>query len=140
MVQHFHAGRGVDTSTFVISEFASRKEMQSAQGFFVDEHWLQQENTLKLVKGGGRKPSAVDREWVDGFVANWIGRQSSSWRQHAEILFRAHKEKCATRQNLGKEFLFLFCLSSNKDNSWFENLTQEKGSKRMRERRQSSGR
>ncbi len=66
--------------------------MQSAEGFFVDEHWLQQENTLNLVKGGGGKPSDVDRERADGLVASWIGRQSDSWREQAEILFRAHKE------------------------------------------------
>jgi hypothetical protein len=93
MVKHFHADRGVDSSTFVISELASREEMLRAEGFFVDEHWLRQENTLNLVRGGGVKPSAVDRERADGFVANWIGRQSASWRQQAEILFRLHKER-----------------------------------------------
>jgi hypothetical protein len=77
MVKHFHAGRGVNTSTFVISELASRLEMRRAESFFVDEHWLQQENTLNLVKGGGGKPSAVERERADGLVASWIGRQQS---------------------------------------------------------------
>ncbi len=67
--------------------------MQSAEGFFVDEHWLRQENTLNLVKGGGGKPSAMDRERADGLFASWIGRQSASWQQQADILFRAHKEK-----------------------------------------------
>ena len=38
MVKRFHAGRGVHSSTFVISELASRIEMQRAEGFFVDEH------------------------------------------------------------------------------------------------------
>ena len=50
MVKHFHAGRGVDSSTFVISELASREEMLRAEGFFVDEHWLRQGNTLNVVK------------------------------------------------------------------------------------------
>ncbi len=78
---------GVDTSTFVISELASKEEMPRAECFFVDEHWLKQENTLNLVKGGGAEPSAVDRERAGGLVASWIGRQSASWRQQAEILF-----------------------------------------------------
>jgi hypothetical protein len=93
IVKDFHAGRGVGTSTFVISELNSRVEMQSAEGFFVDEHWLRQENTLNLVKGGGGKPCAMDRELADGLFASWIGRQSASWQQQADNLFRAHKQK-----------------------------------------------
>ena len=93
MVKHFHAGRGVNTTTFVISELASRLEMRRAESFFVNENWLQQQNTLNLVKGGGGKPSVVERERADGLVASWIARQSDSWRPQAEILFRAHKER-----------------------------------------------
>jgi hypothetical protein len=32
MVKHFHAGRGVNTTTFVISELASRLEIRRAEG------------------------------------------------------------------------------------------------------------
>jgi len=90
MVKKFHSDRGVRTSTFVIRELHTKVEMKQFERFLVDEHWLQQENTLSLVQGGSAMPSDGDRARADVRASMWIGRQRGTWKVLAGTMYADH--------------------------------------------------